>query len=73
MLMSLNEWEVRIWNPRPLRARIVDLLTLPPTCPGNTDGNLVIKGSGGTPFVSSGDVEYYEYKMDEGNWIQASG
>ncbi len=66
-------WTVWIRQPRRLRVDVVDLLTLPPTCPENTDGNLVVSATGGTPFVDEGTgVEYYEYKLDNNAWVRAS-
>ena len=69
--LSWTEW---IHQPRRLWVDVVDLLTLPPTCPENSDGNLVVQAYGGTPFVDEGTgVEYYEYKLDNNDWVRATG
>ncbi len=65
-------WTKDITEPEAITAEIVPWQTLPPTCPENTDGNLAIRVMGGTPFVSTGGAEYYQYRMDEGAWVQAS-
>ncbi len=58
-----------ITEPAPLGAWINFFQTLPPSCPDNTDGRLVINAWGGTPF-SDGS---YKYKMDDGDWISWVG
>ncbi|MGM0619620.1 MAG: T9SS type A sorting domain-containing protein [Bacteroidota bacterium] len=60
-------WTAEITEPDPLMVEIVEPQSLPPTCPDNSDGNLTLRASGGTPFVTEGGVEYYEYKMDGDN------
>jgi len=62
---------LEITQPTPLYAQVVPFFTLPPTCPGNSDGNLVIAAMGGTPF-KEGNVYYYEYKMDNNAWTRAT-
>ncbi len=61
-----------ITQPTRFRAQIAQMLTIPPTCAGNTDGNLVIRAWGGTPFVSESGREYYKWKLDNNGWVQAS-
>lgn len=58
-----------ITEPDELIAQVVPFFTLPPTCPGNTDGNLVIMAFGGTPEEDGS----YWYKMDNNAWTRASG
>jgi hypothetical protein len=58
----------KITQPSALSAYIIPYLTLPPSCPEGTDGNLAIQVSGGTPWVNGG-VEQYQFKIDEGNWV----
>ena len=67
-------WTVWIQQPRRLWVDVIDLLTLPPTCPENTDGNLVVQAFGGTPFVDEDTgAESYEYKLDNNAWTRATG
>lgn len=61
-------WNKEITQPTQISAYIIPHLTLPPSCPEGTDGNLAIQVSGGTPWVNGG-VEQYQYKVDEGNWV----
>uniref|UniRef100_UPI0032179447 T9SS type A sorting domain-containing protein n=1 Tax=uncultured Draconibacterium sp. TaxID=1573823 RepID=UPI0032179447 len=56
-------------EPDPLNAWVNFFQTLPPSCPGNSDGRLVVNAWGGTPF-SDGS---YKYKMDDGDWISWVG
>lgn len=58
----------KITQASALEAYIIPYLTLPPSCPEGTDGNLAIQVSGGTPWVNGG-VNQYQYKIDEGNWV----
>jgi hypothetical protein len=58
----------KIMQPSALEAYIIPYLTLPPSCPEGTDGNLAIQVSGGTPWVNGG-VEQYQFKIDNGNWV----
>ena len=60
---------VEIDQPDPLMASVVPFFTIPPTCPGNSDGNLVIAVMGGTPEADGS----YWYKMDNNAWTRASG
>ena len=58
----------KITQPTALSAYIIPHLTLPPSCPEGTDGNLAIQVSGGTPWVNGG-VQQYQFKINEGNWV----
>ncbi len=60
---------VEITQPDELFASVVPFFTIPPTCPGNSDGNLVIAVMGGTPEADGS----YWYKMDNNAWTRASG
>ncbi len=61
-------WNREIKQPTQISAYIVPHLTLPPSCPTGTDGNLVVQVSGGTPWLTSNNVAQYEYKINEGAW-----
>lgn len=58
----------KITQPSKLQAYIIPHLTLPPSCPTGTDGNLAIQVSGGTPWVN-GNVQQYQFKIDNGAWV----
>lgn len=62
------EFSQKITQPAPLEAYIVPYLTLPPTCPEGTDGNLAIQVSGGTPLAGG----KYKFKIDEGNYVTSN-
>ncbi|GAP69230.1 por secretion system C-terminal sorting domain [Bacteroidales bacterium 6E] len=61
-------FSVEVEQPAPLSAYIVPYLTLPPTCPEGTDGNLAIQVSGGTPLTGG----KYKFKIDEGNYVTSN-
>ena len=73
-----NYWTKTITQPNRLDITVMDASMLPPTCPGNADGNLVVKVSdvyNGTPFTSGTSpniISYYRYKMDNQPWVQNS-
>ncbi len=66
-------WTVWIQQPMKLWLNVIDYLTLPPTCPENSDGNLVVQAFGGTPFEGEGSGLGYEYKLDNNAWTRATG
>ncbi len=64
--------------PTRLMATFVPYMSYPPSCPENAegnesaDGNIVIQGFGGTPFIGK-NGPYYKYKMDNQEWNVAYG
>lgn len=62
------EFSQKVTQPAALEAYIVPYLTLPPTCPEGTDGNLAIQVSGGTPLAGG----QYKFKIDEGNYVTSN-
>ncbi len=54
-------WEQLITEPTPVVATALTALMVPPSCPGNIDGNIAVKVAGGTPWT--GNV--YKFFIDD--------
>lgn len=61
-----------ITQPPMLVAQVVPYMTVPPTCPGNTDGALTVYATGGRPWHDAKGNALYEFRMDAKTWVKSS-